>query len=203
MQRKTLIIGAGSAAQLIIEEATKYDKFKILGMLDDDINKQGLSIKGIQVIGKVDDLHEKIKEMEIDLVIIAIPSAKGTFLKKIVKICSSVKVEYKILPGLYDFFSIIKGIKPLRDVDVIDILRESTLKFDMFEIEKSFAGKVVLVTGAAGSIGSEICRQILRLDVNSIILLENDETSLFELNLELTKYFPNKKMFFPLFPLYS
>ena len=193
--KNVLIVGAGSAGKLVIQEIKKYPElnYKIIGFVDDDPKKIGKKIKDVFVMGKIFDIPSIILKYNVDQIIIAIPSATGIQLKKIISKCEVSNVDYRILPGLYKFFKI-RGLQEIRNVRVEDLLRREPITTDLNKSISYLKNKIILITGAAGSIGSELCRQIAGFAPKNLILLDQAETPLHNINLELLEYFPNIKI---------
>ncbi|MDY6826340.1 MAG: nucleoside-diphosphate sugar epimerase/dehydratase [Bacillota bacterium] len=187
-QRNALIVGAGEAGILVARELKKHQpavELKVIGFVDDDLAKQKQIIQGLRVLGTREDLPGLVEEMGVEEVIIAMPSAPYSTLQEIVARCADLPVKIKTVPGI---FEILKGqvtFKALKDVDIEDLLRRPPVKLDMESIAGYLAGQRVLVTGAGGSIGSELCRQIAQLRPEKLILLDHDENGIFYIDMEL------------------
>ena len=191
-KERTLIVGAGDAGQIIARELRSNPRLQmeLIGFVDDDPNKRNSAFQGVKVFGTQDDLANIIKEKEIDEVIIAIPSASGGQVKSIVERCRALDVNFKILPGVGDLIDGTVSVQQLRDVSLDDLLGRKPISLDQAQIESYLQGKRVLVTGAAGSIGGEICRQVVRYHPEKLILYENAETPLFLIEKELAESHP-------------
>jgi FlaA1/EpsC-like NDP-sugar epimerase len=192
-RKQVAIIGAGFAAQMIVRELRRNpSKYWVVGCLDDDRRKRGLKVLGKPVLGKVDQLSAIASARRIDEVLIAVPSATNKQMQRFVDICQSAGLKFSTVPSLQDLISGNAGIQELRQVDLDDLLGRDPVKIDMESVRTILAGKTIMVTGAAGSIGSELCRQILRHDPGKLVCLDQSETGLFYLQLELdssrTKY---------------
>ncbi len=184
---KILIVGAGEAARMTYSEIKSHQELGIVvaGFLDDDPGLTGESIDSVPVLGSTSRLEEFAKEKKVDEVIIAIPTAPGSFVREMVHRCRRAGVPYKIVPGVME---IIKGdvsINQIRDVRVEDLLGRETVEFEMAMMKETLAGKRILVTGAGGTIGSELCRQISRVGPSALILLGRGENRIFEIEEEL------------------
>ncbi len=191
-RKRTLIYGAGSAGAALLRElrqnaALTYDVF---GFLDDSPQKSGLVLHGLRVLGNGGSLSALARKHRIDLVLIAIPSATGSQMKEMLERCTTAGVPYKTIPGLAEIIEEHSLARQIRDVAVEDLLGRVPVNLDQERISAKLRGRVVLVTGAAGSIGSEICRQIARFQPAAIIGFEIAESPLFHLQLEIARTFP-------------
>ena len=187
-----LIVGAGEAGQTIAREIRKNNLLnkKVVGFIDDDLGKRHSRFQGIPVLGNCEDLADVCRSEAIEEIIIAIPSASGKALRRIVRCCEGVGVKFKTLPSVSDLISETVSVRHIRDVNLDDLLGRAPVRLETLEIHSYIAGKTVLVTGAGGSIGSEICRQVGRFSPFRIILFDNAETPLFYIQNELAEMFP-------------
>jgi len=185
--KNTLIIGAGDAGALVAKELLKNPiiNLKPVGFLDDNPEKQRQQIHGIPVIGKLKDLSKMIVLQHIDEVVIAIPSAPGNVIRTVSDICRKKQIQYRTMPGMYELLGGKVSVTRLREVDISDLLRREPAQINDEIVGNILMGKVVLVTGAGGSIGTELCRQIARWQPSKMILLGHGENSIFETYLEL------------------
>jgi len=190
---RTLIYGAGSAGLALMRELDQNDslKYKVVGLIDDDLRKGDLVLLGKRVLGTGESLGKLVLNKHIDRVLIAIPSATGPEMMRILEVVNHAKVEYKMVPGLGDLLQDGDLGKQIRDVAVEDLLGRKPVQLDLEQIRERLEGKVVMVTGAAGSIGSEICRQVARFNPLAIIGFDEAETPLFHIDREMAKTFPN------------
>jgi FlaA1/EpsC-like NDP-sugar epimerase len=190
--RKVLLVGAGSAGQLIVREMRQNPTLAIsvVGYIDDDPEKQDRHFNGVPVLGKQEDIDRICEEHDVAEIIIAIPSATGKQVRTIVDRCRKTGVTFKILPGVGDLIDGNVTVQQIKEVDLEDLLGREPVKLDIGKIKSYLEGKRILVTGAAGSIGSEICRQVARFNPDKLILLDVAETPLFFLERELTERFP-------------
>jgi len=187
-QRKNiLIVGAGSAGEKILREIIENDHLlhRVVGFIDDDRKKHGRSIHGIPVLGSLNKLAKIVEDENIKEILIAIPSATGDQIRRIANTCKACHIAYKTLPGIGEIIDGRVSIKALRDVNYEDLLGRSPVQLDMGGIRGYLDGKTVLVTGCGGSIGSELCRQIVRFQPQMLILLDANEANLFHIALEL------------------
>ena len=191
--RMALIVGAGSAGQLVAREMLKSDRTGMVpfGFLDDDPSLHGKRILGLPVHGHTSEMVDIAKAAKIDIVVIATPSAPGSFIRRIVQLARDAGVEARTVPALDDLLSGRVSIAALRQVQIGDLLRRESVEVDLQGLQSMAAGRTILVTGAGGSIGSELCRQIATLDPGHIILLGHGENSIFEIHAELRERFPD------------
>lgn len=192
MAKRVLIIGAGEAGEMVAREMLNHPEAGLLpvGFIDDDPKKNGRYILGIKVIGGRDSIRQAVVRERIDEILIAIPSARGQVIRDLIAHCKSARVEFKIVPGILE---IIKGdvkIDQIREVHPEDLLGRQTVTVDMEAITAYLAGERVLVTGAGGSIGAELCRQVARFEPELIILLEHEEDNIYQIKRELEKAIP-------------
>lgn len=184
---RVLIIGAGQAGEKILREIMdNYNlHYNVVGFIDDDAGKQGRTIHGIPVLGDVENLAAVIKQEDIQQILIAVPSAKGDQIRRIVEACQQSNTSYKILPGIGDLIDGRVSVKLLRDISYEDLLGRSPVHLDTKGIRDYLDGKTILVTGSGGSIGSELCRQIMKYQPASIILVDSSEANLFNIQMEM------------------
>lgn len=191
--KKVLIIGAGAAGEKILREIIENYQlhYKVIGFVDDDPEKKGRSIHGIPVIGSVDNLAYVLEKEEVQEILIAIPSASGDQIRHVVEVCQSCAVSYKIVPGIGELIDGRVSVKILRDISYEDLLGRPQVHLDVTGIRNYLDGKTVLISGCGGSIGSELCRQVIKFQPNLLILLDASESNLFDIQMELQneKYF--------------
>ncbi len=190
--RHVLILGAGDAGALVVRELQKTSQLNLVpvGFLDDDPAKQNHNIYGVSVIGKIDQLEKTLDTKQVDEVIIAIPSAPGHIIRLVNDVCRKRGITSRIIPGFYELIGGKVSVNRLREVDITDLLRREPAKIDDRLISSIFGGKRILVTGAGGSIGSELCRQIARWNPTELVLLGHGENSIFEVLQEFKDDFP-------------
>ncbi len=190
-QRRLLIIGAGNCGETIYREIRNngHLKYHIVGFLDDHATKQGKKIHGAPVLGSIDQVELFTKKLAVDEILIAIPSAKGVQMRRIVDLCKKSAVPFKTIPGYKELIDGRVSVRSIREVAYLDLLGREVVKLDERQIGNDIAGNVVMVTGAAGSIGSELCRQICRFNPAKLVLFERAESPLYELDLELKRHF--------------
>jgi FlaA1/EpsC-like NDP-sugar epimerase len=185
--KRVLIIGAGGAGEKILREI--FDNYQIhydvIGFIDDDPQKQERSIHGVKVLGTVKKLPLVVENKKIEEILIAIPSTDGEHMRQIVDICKSCGVFYKTLPGIGEIIDGRVSVKVLRDVRYEDLLGRPSVNLDIEGIRNYLHGRVVLITGCGGSIGSELCRQVIKFLPRSLILVDASEENLFHIQMEL------------------
>ena len=186
--KEVIVVGAGDAGQLIIRELQRPHSrgYTPIGLIDDDPRKKNLRVHGVRVLGTTDDLPHILRDNRPDELLIAMPSAGGEARQKVVDIARKNGVPVKTLPGLYELIAEDYELAPqLRPVEVEDVLGREPVEVDLAAIASYLANETVLVTGAGGSIGSELCRQIARAGAARLILVDNSEPSLFTIEREL------------------
>jgi FlaA1/EpsC-like NDP-sugar epimerase len=186
--REVIVVGAGDAAQLVIREMLKVPAlgYTPIGLIDDDPRKKNLRLHGIRVLGTTGELRHILRDNAPDEVLIAIPSASGETRRRIVEIAREAHVPVKTLPGLYELISGDLNLAgQIRPVQVQDVLGREPVEVDLESIASYLAGETVLVTGAGGSIGAELCRQIARVRPARLVLVEQSEAALFDVEREL------------------
>jgi FlaA1/EpsC-like NDP-sugar epimerase len=194
--KRALVVGAGDAGALVVRELQKSSPLNLtpVGLLDDDPAKQKHTIYGVTVIGKVDDLPLLIDLHKIDIVIIAIPSAPGQLVRMVNDVCRLRGIPSRTVPGVYELVDGKVSINRLREVDINDLLRREPVRVNDEAVGAALRGKRVLVTGAGGSIGRELCRQIARRNPAELVLLGHGENSIFEIFLELHADYPDLQL---------
>ncbi len=192
---RTIVVGAGSAGQLVAREASASGRaqYTVVGFADDDRRKQGLLLNGIRVEGRIDDLPRLIRDLAAREVVIAMPSARSTLVRRIVEMCAHEGVRVRTLPGIADLMSG-RVSTSLRPVEIQDLLRRSPITTDLSAVKRLAEGQVALVTGAGGSIGSELCRQIAELSPSLLVLVDHSENQIFEIEREMRHRWPLLKI---------
>ncbi len=186
--KEVVIVGAGDAAQLIIREMQRNRAlgYTPIGLIDDDPRKKNLRVHGIRVLGTLADLPHAIRDNRPDEVLIAIPSAPGEVRQRVVDVARVHEVPVKTLPALHELISgDVNLAGQIREVQVEDVLGREPVEVDLASVASYLAGKTVLVTGAGGSIGAELCRQVIRVGPARVVLVEWSEPALFEIEREL------------------
>jgi FlaA1/EpsC-like NDP-sugar epimerase len=198
VRRRALLVGAGDAGLMVLKELNQRSDLgvDVVGLVDDDPSKLRKRIGNLTVFGDSKELPHFIENLFIDQVIIAMPSAPASEIRRIVDICRIAEVETRILPGLFELINGRVSVNQLREVSLEDLLGREPIELDSASIAGYIEGKVVLVTGAGGSIGSELCRQIVRFQPKQIILLGKGENSIFSIQQELSRL-PEPVSIFP------
>jgi FlaA1/EpsC-like NDP-sugar epimerase len=191
--RRVLIVGAGDAGALVVREMQKNPDLHLIPVcfVDDDTSKQRQQIHGVPVTGTISDLPRLVAIRRIQEVIIAIPSAPGRVIRQVADTCRARGIPFRTMPGIYELIGGKVNVNRLREVEITDLLRREPTRIDESLIGVSLSGRRVLVTGAGGSIGRELCRQIARWMPASLILLGHGENSIFETLLEIQENFPS------------
>src|SRR6185312_2900860 len=192
-RKRTIVYGAGSAASSLLRDirqnpALNYD---VCGFVDDNPGKTGLVLQGIKVLGSGEELAAIVRKQRAEVVLIAIPSATGPQMEQILERCTDAEVPSKTIPGLAEIIDDSNLARQIRDVAVEDLLGRTPVNLEHNRIAAKLQGQTILVTGAAGSIGSEICRQLARFRPAAIVGYEIAESPLFHLGLELARDFPD------------
>jgi FlaA1/EpsC-like NDP-sugar epimerase len=192
LEKNTLIYGAGDAGVALLREIQRNPKllYRVRGFLDDRPDKKGIHILGVSVLGGGENVGLLTAKHKIDIILIAIPSATGVQMTRILEGCHAHGVECKTVPGLGDIIEERGLAGQIREVAVEDLLGRNPVRLEENQIRGTLQGKVVLVTGAAGSIGSELCRQIARFQPAGIVGFEIAESPLFEIDREMLRTFP-------------
>ncbi|MBI3899032.1 MAG: polysaccharide biosynthesis protein [Gammaproteobacteria bacterium] len=189
--KKALVVGAGKSGEMLVRDLLRDSnrEFEPSGFVDDNSKKQGLEIHGIRVLGTTDDIPELAPN--VDIILIAVPSARSTEMRRIVGLCEKTGVPFRTLPRLEDFVTGKASVNALRQVKIDDLLGREAVTLEWEAIRQSSCGRCVLVSGGGGSIGSELCRQIARLAPSSLVILERSEFNLYTIDLELRRRFPH------------
>jgi FlaA1/EpsC-like NDP-sugar epimerase len=190
--KRTFLIGAGEAAERFLRQSLHDGRGSMcfVGLLDDDPRTHGVSLHGVPVIGSIEGLGELASRHRVELLVIAIPSATGEQIRRIVGLCAEAGIEFKILPSLQELVDGRAEVGQLRNVQIDDLLGREPIHLDLERVERDLALKTVLVTGGAGSIGSELARQIAGFCPARLVLFEQAESLLYFIHLELCKTYP-------------
>lgn len=191
-ERNALIYGAGEAGVALLREIRRNSRlaYRVRGYLDDRPDKQGLHIFGVPVLGRGDQVDALVTKYNIGVILIAIPSATGAQMTRILELCHAASVECKTIPGLGEVIEGRALVGQIREVAVEDLLGRNSVMLEEDRIRDTLEGKIVFVTGAAGSIGSELCRQIARFHPSGIVGFEIAESPLFEIDRYMRQAFP-------------
>jgi FlaA1/EpsC-like NDP-sugar epimerase len=187
--KRVILIGAGSAAQSVLQEIRLPGSgYEAVGCLDDDHSKRGVRINNVAVLGTVDQLPAVLSSQSADEVLIAVPSATGAQMRRFVDICNRERIRFKTVPALKDIIAGEVIVSQLREVSFEDLLGRDPIQIDLESVRKEITGRTVVVTGAAGSIGSELCRQLLEYSPTTLVCIDQSETGLFFLRRDLDKH---------------
>jgi len=187
-QTRVLVVGAGEAGQLLVwrfQNQKEGESYKIVGFVDDDPNKQGMYIHGLPVLGNRYTIPDLVARHSIDLIILAMYNISGEDFRAIVDICLKTSAAVKTLPNVFELIRGVKGSPLVRDITAEDLLGRKPVKIDLNQCRNLLMGKTVMVTGGAGSIGSELCRQILSFNPHLLLIVDNNESGLYDLTQDL------------------
>ncbi|MDV3238176.1 MAG: polysaccharide biosynthesis protein [Gammaproteobacteria bacterium] len=190
--QRVLIVGAGRAGDMLVRDMARDPARALIpvGFVDDKPHKVGMDIQGVRVLGTSGQIPELVERHEIDMIILAIPSAHSADMQRIVGFCEQAGVPFRTVPRFQDLVAGRVAVDSLRDVGIDDLLGREPVTLDWQSIRAELQGKRVLVTGGGGSIGSELCRQVARIGPETLVLFEQSEFSLFEIERELRKAYP-------------
>jgi FlaA1/EpsC-like NDP-sugar epimerase len=191
-RKRALIVGGGDGAVTLLRESRRnpHIDYDVLGLVDDDPSKHGRRIYGVEIVGAVADLPDLVKSMRIDELLLAIPSGTPVQRREVIAKCLQSAVPLKTVPSLHELVDG-QGIGDLREIDPADLLERTPIELDRTMAKSEVRGRRILVTGAGGSIGSELCRQVAALDPAVIVLFERAESTLHSIALELNEEHPN------------
>lgn len=192
--KRVLIIGAGSAGEGLARDMLRTNTYKPVAFVDDKASRQGQEIHGIRVVGSSKDIPQIAKRLSVELIIFAIPSASSSSVRQIMEICEQTELPVHTLPTLQQIVAGQISVDLLRKISLEDLLGRDPVSIDWSSITSALNNKVILVSGAGGSIGSEVCRQICKLNPKSLIAIENSEFNLFSLEQELLSKFPKLEL---------
>lgn len=188
--KRVLIIGAGQAGESLVRDLKRTQSYQPIGFIDDNVSKRGMEVHGIRVLGATRDLAELAIQHRIDLIFIAIPSARSALMRRIVDLCEACNIPFRTLPSISALAAGRVEVNALRDVSIDDLLGRDQVHLDWDRIAASIKNKRVVVTGGGGSIGSELCRQIMALKPSKLMIIENCEFNLYKIEGELRSKFP-------------
>lgn len=194
--KRFLIVGAGNAGEALLREIARMPsaQYDVVGFIDDDPIKQGTHIHAIPVLGTVEQLPGICEEHGIEEIAIAMPSASPGQRRRVIQVCQGAKVRFRMVPSITDIASGKLRVSQIRDVDINDLLGREAVQLDLDLIEAFARDKTILVTGAGGSIGSEMCRQLCQFKPKLLLLVEQAENPLFYIERELSRQFPAVKI---------
>ncbi len=190
--KRVLIIGAGESAQMLARDMLQHARgeYQPVGMIDDNPDKLNREIHGIKVLGRFNDIPEVALRQSIDLIVIAIPSLSSTRMQKLVGICESAGVDFKTLPKLEDMISGQVTVNAIQEVSIEDLLGREKVELDRAMMRAGLSGKVIMVTGGGGSIGTELCRQVAGFAPDTLVIFERSEFNLYRIRNELEIHYP-------------
>ena len=193
--KRTIIVGAGEGGRILLNSflgSKTAGDIDVVGFVDDDPNKQKIYLSGRRVLGKISNLPELVQQNDIDMVTIAIPSLSRKKLREIFQLLESTEVKVNTMPSMEEVAAGKVSLSRLKEIDVVDLLGREEVKLDIASIKDQLTGKTILVTGAGGSIGSEICRQVSNFNPKQILLLGHGENSIYQIHRELTTNYKEK-----------
>ncbi|MFZ2462554.1 MAG: polysaccharide biosynthesis protein, partial [Caldibacillus thermoamylovorans] len=198
--KRTLIVGAGSAGTMVARQLLKNPNENLLpvGYVDDDPKKQHLDFFDLPVLGTINDIQGVVESKNIELIVIAIPSLSKKELNMIFNECTKTKAKVQIMPKIEDIMTGRISVSSFRDVQVEDLLGRDPVQLDMKSIAEKLEGKTILVTGAGGSIGSEICRQVSKFNPKQLLLLGHGENGIYQINMELQNQYKDEFEIIPI-----
>jgi FlaA1/EpsC-like NDP-sugar epimerase len=193
---RVLIIGAGRAGEMLVRDLLRDPERSLLpvGFLDDDIRKHGVDIHGIRVLGSCNRIVELAEELGAELILLAVPSARSRQMRGLVELCESTGIPFRTLPCMKDLVAGRISVNTLRQVSIEDLLGRDPVRLDLQAIHAELSGSCVLISGGGGSIGTELCRQVARLNPARLVLLDNSEFNLFRIENELRQNFPGTEI---------
>ena len=188
-----LVIGGGDAGAMVVREMLKNPQLNMqpIGFLDDDPTKQNSKIHGIPVLAPLDEIERILDKHHVDEVVVAIPSASGRVVRKVTEVCRQRNIAFRTMPGIYELLGGAVSVSRLREVDIPDLLRREPVKMDTEALGDVLEDRVVMVTGAGGSIGRELCRQIAQINPKRLLALGHGENSIFSALIDLKESFPD------------
>src|SRR5579859_6515375 len=188
--KRVLVLGAGRAGEVLVRELLRENRYRPVGLLDDNAGLRGAKVHGVPVLGTLDQLGQRAHEVAAEMLLIAMPSANNAQMQRVVEACEQSGVPFRTVPRLQDVVSGRMAFNELKEVAIEDLLGRDPVQLDWTAIRIGLSGKRVLVTGGGGSIGSELCRQVARLGVESLTILELSEFNLYRIAQELKREFP-------------
>lgn len=190
--QRVLILGAGQAGRLVAQELDRHPEVGMaVGFLDDDVEKVGMRIASLKVLGTTPEIRTIIRDQGVDQVLLAMPTAAGRVIRPLVEQCRDMGIKVRILPALNQMIDGQVSVHQIRDVEIQDLLQREPTVIDLGEIAGYLTGRVVMVTGAGGTIGAELVRQVAPFAPSAILLVGLDETSIFDIDREMHQRFPD------------
>ncbi len=193
--QKIIIVGAGSAGEMLAREMLREGSYKLIGFVDDNPNIKNSELQGVPIIGTVEDILAIHQHYEIDNIVIAVPTATDEEIQRIVNNCESTGVPIRTLPKLQDMVSTQVALNELREVSVEDLLGRDKIELNWEIIQQGITDKIVLVSGGGGSIGSELCHQIAKLSPAGLVIYEHSEFNLYNVQIELSNMYPDMSLY--------
>jgi FlaA1/EpsC-like NDP-sugar epimerase len=190
-EQRVLIIGAGRAGEALLRELARENRYRPVGLIDDNTALRGAKVHGVPVLGTVERLPDLAREVAAEMLLIALPSANNAQMQRVVELCESTGVPFRTVPRLQDVVAGKMSFSELKEVAIEDLLGRDPVQLDWTAIRTGLSGKRVLITGGGGSIGSELCRQVARLGVESLTILELSEYNLYKIEQELRQEIPD------------
>ncbi len=194
-RKRVLVLGAGRAGEMLVRDMRRDEAYFPIAFLDDNRKLKGTQVHGLPVFGPIRKLPKVVKKLEIDVVVIALPSATNAEMRRVVEYCEQAGVPFRTMPRLHDFLSGRASYAELRKVVLEDLLSREPVSLDWPLIRQGLRAKTVLISGGGGSIGSELCRQIATIDPTALVILEHSEFNLYKIELELQERFPGINVF--------
>ncbi|EIM04192.1 MULTISPECIES: polysaccharide biosynthesis protein [Rhodanobacter] len=188
--KRVLIVGADRAGEVLSRDLHRDNRYAVVGFVDDKPSLRGASINGHPMLGQLDQLPEVAREVAIDMLLIALPGASTSEMRRVVSLCDATGLPYRTVPRLEDVVAGRAQFNQIKEVAIEDLLGRDTVELDWTAIRETLSGKCVLVTGGGGSIGSELCRQVARLGAQSLTVVEQSEYNLYRISQELRADFP-------------
>jgi FlaA1/EpsC-like NDP-sugar epimerase len=192
--KRVMIIGAGQAGESLVRDLKRSKAYDVVGFVDDQKNKRGLDLHGVRVVGTIPQLPELVVQCDVDLLFLAIPSAGSAEMRRLVNYCEACRIPFHTLPSLQALAAGRVEVNALRKVNIEDLLGRDQVTLCWDKIAEAIQGHCILVTGAGGSIGSELCRQIMALKPSQIVLVDNNEFNLYRMEQELLSQFPGTQI---------
>jgi FlaA1/EpsC-like NDP-sugar epimerase len=190
-QQRVLILGAGAAAEALVRDLRRESLLQPVGFVDDNRSLRGAKVQGVPVLGRLDEVGDVSREVAAEMLLIAMPSADGPAMRRVVELCEATGLPFRTIPRLSDVVEGRFGFNQLKEVAIEDLLGRDPVALEWNKIRNGLAGRRVLVTGGGGSIGSELCRQIARLGIASLVVIEQSEFNLYRVDQELRREFPD------------
>ena len=188
--KRVLIVGADRAGEVLSRDLRRDNRYAVVGFVDDKPSLRGASINGHPVLGRFDQLPEVAREVAVDMLLIALPGASTTEMRRVVSLCDATDLPYRTVPRLEDVVAGRAQFNQIKEVAIEDLLGRDTVELDWTAIRETLSGRRVLITGGGGSIGSELCRQVARLGAQSLTVVEQSEYNLYRISQELRANFP-------------